>query len=592
MKNETSCGVETGSDGVCQLELGVVDSSFDTFFWMVDACGRNSFFMVGAKRSRTAPAQDDREVMYTLEETIDLCALGDLLPLMALPTQVSIDANALYSAHKQAKKHQKGFITVKYYKGKHFEKLPTGRVYAYPSLQTLKGTLARICSHTLYVDLDIRKCAPACLLHVARKSFGKHLSRLNAYYQDTDGFLDVVRGESQNVNYIELPDKTFKEAINSLIHGGSYEKKFEEAGVPTGPIPSLEDIKNEVITLRDMCIAHPDFEKMWDACADRPNRRATFTSLLWQHVESQAISKLVEFFSCAGFKPGVLKHDGLMIHWPSLDPFPVDMLRDAEAFLRIELDLNIDLVQKPLTPTPSDREFLRGRKHLHLLPNDTSRAIHCILQHACHRKLHRVQNTAGIVEVYAPHETIPCVLTRYCSCPDFANEVLTQDMPTSTMANKGPVEWLQTTSNEMFPLHSKDDFDKHRVAFINGYLLLEKPLRFCAWQGDETFVTQHFLERRLDGWDETLGVFDLPATPLWDSMIDYQLAGTSEDGEVDRSQSDWLEAFIGRLNFRVNELDNWQVRPLSSVRRERRTFNPLVVGSNPTVGTIFLCVLV
>ena len=36
MKNETSCGVETGSDGVCQLELGVVDSSFDTFFWMVE----------------------------------------------------------------------------------------------------------------------------------------------------------------------------------------------------------------------------------------------------------------------------------------------------------------------------------------------------------------------------------------------------------------------------------------------------------------------------------------------------------------------------------------------------------------------------
>ena len=522
--------------------------------------------MSGRKRARTAPPQDERQVMYTLEETIDMCALGDMLPLMALPPQVSVDANALFNAHKKAKKQQKGFITVKYYKGAAFEKLATGRVYAYPSLQTLKGTLARICSHTLYVDIDIRKCAPACLLHVARKYFGKHLSRLSAYYETTSEFLDAVRGESQQVNYIDLPDKVFKQAINSLIHGGSYEKVFDEHQCPTGPIPSLDAIKNEVISIRDLCIAHEEFEKMWDVCADRPNRRATFTALLWQHVESQAISKLVDYFLSVDMKPGVLKHDGLMIHWPTSDPFPTDLLRGAEGYLRIELDLNVDLVIKPLTPTCADRDFLRGRKHLHLLPSDNARAVHCMLQWAYHRRFHRVQHTSGGVEVFAPHPAIPCVLTRYGSCSDFANEVMMNDMPTSTMNNKGTVEWLNTTSNEMFPLHSKEHFDKHKVAFTNGYLRLENPLQFRAWQGDEDFLTEHFIERNLHGWDETLGVFHLPPTPLWDSMIDYQLA-TTIDGYVDRSQSDWLEAFIGRLNFQVNEMDNWQVRPLSSVRQ-------------------------
>ena len=557
------------------------------------------------KRRKQAVEEDPRKVVYTLDETIDLVALEELLPLMELPGEVSQRAYALLVAHKEAKRNQRGTITTKYYRGNDFESLDTGRVYAYPSIQGLKGTLNRLCCHSLYVDIDIRKCAPACLLHIGDTLFGKSMPSLSAYYERTEEFLDRVRSESRQINFVDLPDKVFKQAINSLIHGGNYEKVFLSNDVDTGPIDSLENIKNEVVTLRDMCIAHPEFEPMWDACVNRPNRRATFTSLIWQHIESQAIQKLVEFFDNEGIKPGVLKHDGLMVHWQTSTPFPDDVLRAAEAML-LRHGFHFDLVVKPLTPTADDVKFSYGRKHLHLLQDNTARVLHCIQRDAYSRGLCRVRSISGEVSVYAPHGSIPCVLVKYADCSALVNEVLIRDLPSVTMHNKAAVDWMETTSHPMFRLFTKLDFRRDRVAFVNGYLELGRPLVFHSWSGEEDFLTQHFIDRVLPGWCEATQSFNLPPTPLWDSILDFQLAeyvekvdwtpsGKEEAGDEsswskDRRVVDWLEAFIGRLNFQVNELDNWQVCPLSSVRIERRTFNPLVVGSNPTVGTYFWCV--
>ena len=188
--------------------------------------------MQKAKRSKKAQEEEDtRPVIYTLHEMVDTGALTELAALMSNSNEVASKAVALLEAHKATKI---GTIEVKY---RHGKDVPfPGRVYASVGLQNIKGFMCRIACHTHYVDIDIRKCAPTCLLHVAVKYLDLAVPNIQRYVARPDDFIEQLRSESFLLQYDEIPSHLFKMAINAAIHTGSYEKVFNDEGFDIGPL--------------------------------------------------------------------------------------------------------------------------------------------------------------------------------------------------------------------------------------------------------------------------------------------------------------------------------------------------------------------
>ncbi len=541
-----------------------------------------------ARKAKPIDTDDDeetRQLAYTMEETIDVGALKEVATLMSLNQQVATNIASMLALYKDTKI---GTITTKYYYPE--PNVNDGRAFAgSPSIQGLKGAVTRLCAHSLYKEIDIVKCAPTMLLYIAERYTHTNVSTLQRYVNDASSFFEYLRNIAGLDGYLDIPDSAFKECVNSLIHTGSYEEVLRKYGVVSGPIQALEDMQNEVSALRDKCVIHPVFEKMWDACANKANRRGSFVSLIWQHIEGKAIRRLIEFLAQKNIIVSVLKHDGLLVRWDNDVPFPVQVLRDAEAFIRQPPEaIHLQLAVKALTPRKEDLDLLRGRKHLHMLTCDTARIVHCLQQHAYKHRMIRVKSSCGDVHVYKPHASIPCVLEYFSACDVFVNQVIVDYMTAwGALVTKASFDWMQHTSHEMFPLLTRECFRADVVAFPNGYLVLGKDqnkkgsISFHEWCGTESFKTRHFMASDAVGFDKATNTWALPPTPLWTSMLTYQLGvEPAEDDAQDAGKEEafgspvdeatgvqvrWLEAMIGRLNYDVNSLDNWQVRSYSVI---------------------------
>jgi hypothetical protein len=526
------------------------------------------------KRGRKADAdeeEDSRPVAYMFEEIIDVGVLREISTLMSLNQQVATLVASMLALYKDSKI---GAIMTKYYYPE--PNVNNGRAFAgSPSIQSLKGSITRLCCHSLYKEIDIVKCAPTMLLHIADKYVSTSCPLLTRYVYDTPAFFEYIRGCISSGNGRQVSDALLKQCVNSLIHTGSYADIIDKSGIHCGPVQPLEDMQNEVNVIRDKCVLHPVFEKMWDACANKTNRRGSFTSLIWQHIEGKAVRLMIDYLTVNNMSVSVLKHDGLLVRWTDDTVFPADVLRAMENHIRRDTEgIRLSLAVKSLTPTSVDLDMLRGRKHLHLLPCDTARIIHCVQQSAFKHKMIRVRAPSGDVQVFKPHPTIPCVSQYNCKCDVFVNQVIIESMSAcGTLATKAAFDWMENTSHDMFPLLTRECFRADVVAFPNGYLALKRTERghllFHPWTGGETFKTRHYMSTDAVGFNPRTGEWELPETPLWTNMLTYQLGIKSQPGANDKSEAGdeaidnvqvrWLEAHIGRLNYEINELDNWQV---------------------------------
>lgn len=108
-----------------------------------------------------------------------------------------------------------------------------------------------------------------------------------------------------------------------------------------------------------------------------------------------------------------------------------------------------------------------------------------------------------------------------------------------------------------------DSFDSKVIAFLNGYVRINcdlKRVEFTTWEKDPhpTFKTRHYIEQQMTGFSDDGLVFTPGETPLWDEILNRQLLTKNQDGSSDDSQIGWFEGFVGRLQFEVREMDNWQ----------------------------------
>jgi phage/plasmid-associated DNA primase len=107
--------------------------------------------------------------------------------------------------------------------------------------------------------------------------------------------------------------------------------------------------------------------------------------------------------------------------------------------------------------------------------------------------------------------------------------------------------WFDETGNIDFPLVSTEMYNRQYVGFYNGYLNINA-MQFYSHARDINIGNELYIRRY---WDQQYdpGYSD---TPYWDSILSHQF-----ESDVKFA----LEALIGRLIFRVGEMDYWEFIP-------------------------------
>jgi hypothetical protein len=446
------------------------------------------------------------------------------------------------------------------------EKFPEGRVYATgPSLQTLKGWIRRFAGWKHYHDIDIVNACPTIAMQVFEKHLGENcFPLLTQYVADREGMIQRLQ-----VKYSEdLADKSFKEMKKLFlvgIHLGDkpmpliYKKipelknwavQFNLLSSRVCDLPAFKHIKDRIVVCDESKQATSKRQKRGRHSGDNP--KGTRTAYLWQSLENKALQAMANYFREHGggvYKPGVLVYDGIMVTRPvddhdatTLSVFPLEHLRNCEAYVLKETGLRLNLVEKSLEPTAEDIEKYWGRQDPARF-NGGKEEMRYTLWRAAHRdELVRMDGF-----VLQPHPKIPGAFIKRCDYATFISETLANcNAYHSSGENQSMMLFMEAHDHPKFRLYTPSDFVRPFVSFQDGTFSLDTG-KFILWedfQGDPP-TTDHFFDCRFA--DEV----DKP-TPLWDKLLGHQLE--SEEKLL-------FEVLSGRLFYPVGFKDGWQVAP-------------------------------
>ena len=239
-----------------------------------------------------------------------------------------------------------GFLTVRY---KPSLSAPFGRLYGYPSLQSVPGWVRRLCSHKYYHDIDVENCFPTVLQQLAVQN-NILCPELTKYVADRQGIFEQVQRETG-----PLSKDILKTCFITMLHNGSYLATTKGVRVNL-----LESFQAEMKTISNSFVeVYPDLAKRVMEDAEKQNKLGTLVSWICQMAERKIIEASKEFFEKQGKKIGVLVFDGLMVERENDKELPVQLLRDAELFIENATSFRIRLTEKPLQPRDTDLEKLK-----------------------------------------------------------------------------------------------------------------------------------------------------------------------------------------------------------------------------------------
>ena len=165
-------------------------------------------------------------------------------------------------------------------------------------------------------------------------------------------------------------------------------------------------------------------------------------------------------------------------------------------------------------------------------------------------KEHRLRKVAKDEMVYAPVPGCPCAYVRFKTFEKFVPHVLKGHREyRANVRRAGEIEtYLRKYEEDVFPTM---EVDRGLISFANGVLVLRSN-RFVPTPGG---VAPPELEGRVARNHIPLEYTGGRETPRMDALLDRQF--DESDG-----RKEMLYALLGRLLFRVNEVDSWEVMPL------------------------------
>jgi hypothetical protein len=479
------------------------------------------------KRAR----MQERGDLMVLQERVRLSALERAME-QARQRRAQADLNAL--KHALAKSRPSGtehvLYTVVYARRMH-DGAPHGRAYAHGHDGAGLQSLSRVARATVcdgeFTDVDIVNCNFALLQQLAEQR-GARCDALRAFNADRERILDQLMQRTGE------PRSTVKQWFTAL----PMQRKiglFGDARAHADALGLTERVDAmcaELSALRTALLAdeanraYAALAASSDDPADSPEGAAL--TFLLQDIEHGVLMRLCDAARARGLVPAALMFDGLLLSGAHAE-LPLDDLASA-------LGSGIRLAIKPMRAAPLVAASAGGSVLAALVT-----AFTAFVQR---RRIFRAQSAGGVFDrFFAADEQQPwaCrpIESALCVAQMFQRECDAASGETLLRHHGWLVTWIERHCDARFP---ERDVDGMRVGYSDGVLHLET-LRFerapaCC----DAFACVT--------WPRAFPGFTAP-TPRWDALVSWQLP--------DADEREIFHALLGRLFYRVEQLDSWQV---------------------------------
>jgi len=444
-----------------------------------------------------------------------------------------------------------------------------------------------------YWDIDQVNSAPSIFVSIADKyKFDVPVTR--AYLTNRETVLTDIQ------KYWKTDRNNAKQLILSVLNGGSVlgwelKNKIKPCKVPE----SVDKIIVELQTVTQQLLALPENEHYIDhAKRLEKTEKTAFAYLLQQH-EHDALMVMYQVAKKNKYTIASLEYDGMKIFRNGVQgPFPKHILLEMQAEVLKQTDLDISIESKPIVgsnkykstnctePDPDQTPLLACWEEL---------MLYCL-----DRNLMRLgglvykQTTPGIpvYEVARSELDIDMDFSELINdCFESSdNLVFIRKQPS---LRKNVIYQCENYRDRRFP---QVNINHKLIAFTNGMLQIGSTdtdiddsedfddvptLSFMNWDefsvsGNPDVAGVYIKKKFLKSW-----LNDTPETPLFDKLLSHHIE--SPDIRL------IFKAMIGRLFFKVGELDNWQVMPhiLGAANTGKSTVNNVIKSLFPPsqVGT-------
>ena len=417
-----------------------------------------------------------------------------------------------------------------------------GRLYSV-GIQSAPKWVRNLCCHQYYDDIDMKNSGPVLLAQVITQQLGECPPEIQCYANDRESVFDAIRAEDPD--YKVLSNAQLKTLFIKVTNGGHFKKDLQALNLSENMTP-LRDYANRMkrCMLR-LAKSNDHYRAMWAISQTKKNPRGHFVAAVYTEVEGRVLLCMKKHLEKLGFVVGALVFDGLMVE-KKPDTCLLSAIHKTELYVKKKTGFEIRLLNKPMTPSAEDQARLLGEKSLLRIPSQTARIKYLVAREGQLKKYRRMDAL-----VMGPHPTIPGVYVDIEDAKEFINHAMCGTSTGTDMKMKDIIEWFETVDDPRFPLLRTDMIHPYAVAFRDGWFNI-KTREFTVWSEEvQPPLTNHFFD---EGFPQDL------QTPLWDNLIATQLGPRSTSAD-DMTMNDMFEILLGRLFFRVGELDKWQVCP-------------------------------
>jgi len=429
-----------------------------------------------------------------------------------------------------------------------------GRLYSDEvSMQTIKRWMRNRIMYEDHFDIDMACAAQTLFWQEYQRAFPKGLSRqsssalehVKTFAADRSGYFATIREAEPKLR--DLKDKTLKKVFLTCFHGGDHEWHL---GFHSKALARWEaDIS---ILLTDLT-HHADFKSTWKRIQDddsRTHKLGSFAACVWQKPENQCLMALLDFLQKELYRISSLEFDGLKPRrkkgqaYPT--PFPVTVLRLAEAYILRKAGYRIVLVEKDMTPTADEIALYYGKKVISKIKTATGQPD--FRAQMCYRIVRQAQLMNAIRRdgsVWVPHTTIPGVYKREQDAGDFIRKATNGARGRTSVVSKTLLDFFNTADDPRAPIVT--NLEREIISFLDGFWNIDTDT-FTSWADHKEKPPP-----LTDMYYEVNFPHSKQATPLWRKLVDSQL---------DEVTGEMLEVLMGRLFYPVGHKDNWEILPI------------------------------
>jgi hypothetical protein len=213
-----------------------------------------------------------------------------------------------------------------------------GRLYSDGNnYQKINKEIRNYLACDLYNDYDIKNCHPVILCELCKR------------YNIDVKHVFKLKERDELAKKFDISIEELKAEFKFVCNKESHRSKYVE----------LRDIHDEIYKVI-VPVFKEKFPEIWDWVPrdKKYNRNASFLCLVFNYFETQIVENYIQFFKDNKISVDVIIHDGFFID--KKKDVGVGMLAEADEYVYKKLDMNVNLVNKPMISKYQSMNFDTG----------------------------------------------------------------------------------------------------------------------------------------------------------------------------------------------------------------------------------------